>query len=53
MGKKTILGNPIESMLLMLANNLPPLCPFPETLREAKFKSNGLINLSDEISKHS
>jgi hypothetical protein len=33
----------------ILAKNLSTFCPCPETLSEAEFKGDGLINLAKEI----
>jgi hypothetical protein len=35
----------------ILAQNLSTFCSCPKTLSEAEFKSNGLINLVEEISR--
>jgi hypothetical protein len=37
----------------MLAKNLATFCPCPETLREAEFEGDRLINVVEEISRQS
>jgi hypothetical protein len=34
-----------------LSKNLAIFCPCPETLKDAKFKGDGLTNLAEEISR--
>jgi hypothetical protein len=41
---------PLGHSCYILAKNLSTFCQCPETSNEAEFKSNGLINLMEEIS---
>jgi hypothetical protein len=50
-GNKDSIGNWTRGhSCYIIAKNLSTFCLCPETLSEAEFKSNGLINLTEEIS---
>jgi hypothetical protein len=40
-----------QAICYIVAKNSFTFCPYPETLSEAEFKNNGLINLTREISR--
>jgi GTP cyclohydrolase FolE2 len=51
MKMNTIFGIELKTIHVLVKKNLFTLCPCPKTLREAKFKSDKLINLVGKISR--